>query len=93
MLTLPTEKGCYVYILECSDHSYYTGWTNDLTQRYATHLKGKGAKYTKAHPPISCVYYEVCENQGEAMRREYEIKQLTRAQKQVLIQMKALQQK
>lgn len=86
MLTLPTEKGCYIYILECSDHSYYTGWTNDLCARYLAHVQGKGAKYTKAHPPIACVYYEAHEDQSTAMKREYEIKQLSRKQKEQLIQ-------
>ena len=37
----------YTYILECEDHTYYTGWTNDLEKRFQAHLNGKGAKYTK----------------------------------------------
>ena len=42
----------YVYILECEDGSYYTGWTNDLNRRFAMHCKGKGAKYTRTHHHI-----------------------------------------
>lgn len=86
MLALPTGKGYYVYILECLDHSYYTGWTNDLEKRYTAHVQGKGARYTKAHPPIACVYYEVLANKQTAMKREYQIKQYNRKEKEALIQ-------
>jgi len=85
MLKLPHDKGAYVYILECSDHSYYTGWTTDLKARFLAHQQGKGAKYTKAHPPLACVYYESHPDRISAMKREYEIKQLSHQQKQSLI--------
>ena len=41
------KKKCYTYMVRCSDHSLYTGWTNDLEQRIAAHNSGQGAKYTK----------------------------------------------
>ena len=68
----------YTYILECSDGTYYTGWTNDLEKRVKMHNAGKGAKYTKPRRPVVLAYYE-------AMRREWEIKQLSRKEKEQLV--------
>lgn len=75
----------YTYIVMCSDGSFYTGWTNDLQKRIDTHNAGKGAKYTKSRLPVKLVYYEAFQTKEEAMRREYEIKQLTRSEKEKLI--------
>jgi len=75
----------YTYIVECSDHSFYTGWTNNLAKRIATHNAGKGAKYTKYRLPVTLVYFEIYPDKQAAMRREYAIKQLTRKQKLTLI--------
>ncbi|MCS6130751.1 GIY-YIG nuclease family protein [Clostridium botulinum] len=75
----------YVYILECSDNTFYTGWTNDLKKRIKMHSLGKGAKYTRGRTPVKLLYYEVFEDKKEAMRREYKIKRLTRLQKEILI--------
>jgi putative endonuclease len=80
------EKNNYVYILECSDGSYYTGWTTDLQKRVKTHNEGKGAKYTRPRRPVELIYYEVFADKIEAQRREYAIKQLTRTQKEALVQ-------
>jgi putative endonuclease len=76
---------CYTYILECEDGSYYTGWTNDLEKRYKAHCSGKGAKYTRSHKPVRIAYYEESEDKITAEKREYEIKHLTRKQKEILI--------
>ena len=76
----------YTYIVECKDKTLYTGWTNDLQKRIKTHNDGKGAKYTKSRLPVRLVYYEVYKTKQEAMRREYEIKQLTREQKKKFIE-------
>lgn len=76
----------YTYIVECKDKTFYTGWTNHLQKRIKAHNDGKGAKYTKSRLPVQLVYYEVYETKQEAMRREYEIKQLTRKQKKKLIE-------
>lgn len=75
----------YTYILKCSDETLYTGWTNNLEKRLKDHNEGKGAKYTKARRPVTLVYHEVYETKEEAMRREYVIKQMTRAEKEKLI--------
>ena len=71
----------YTYMLECRDGSLYTGWTNNLEKRVACHNAGKGGKYTASRLPVNLVYYETFETKQEAMRREYAIKQLTRAEK------------
>ena len=75
----------YVYIVKCSDGTYYTGYTNDLEKRLLAHNAGKGAKYTKNRIPVEIVYFEEYEDKSEAMKREYAIKQLTREQKEKLI--------
>lgn len=75
----------YTYMLRCVDGSFYTGWTNNLEKRIASHNGGKGAKYTKAHRPVELVYYEAFAAKEEAMQREYEIKQYSRQDKQKLL--------
>ena len=52
------EQGNFTYILECSDGSFYTGWTNNLERRVKAHNAGKGAKYTKSRKPVKLVYFE-----------------------------------
>ena len=76
----------YTYILQCSDGTYYTGWTNDLEKRIAAHNIGKGAKYTKSRSPGTMAYYEMFATKEEAMKREYAIKQLNRKKKIELIE-------
>jgi len=71
----------YTYIVECGDGSLYTGWTNNLEKRIQAHNAGKGAKYTKSRLPVKLVYSETFATKEEAMRREYQIKQLTRNKK------------
>ena len=71
----------YTYIVRCSDGTLYTGWTNNLEKRIKDHNSGKGAKYTKSRRPVVLAYYEEFETREEAMRREWEVKRLTRAQK------------
>jgi putative endonuclease len=75
----------YTYILKCKDGTYYTGWTNDLDRRLKVHNSGKGGKYTRCRLPVELVYQESHETKEEAMRREWEIKQLSRAEKEELI--------
>ena len=78
----------YTYLLECSDGTLYCGWTNDLERRVKAHNAGKGAKYTKSRRPVELVYFEAFSTKQEAMRREWEIKQLSRVEKCKLIQVK-----
>lgn len=75
----------YTYILECSDGTYYTGWTNDIEKRLISHNAGKGGKYTRVRRPVKLVYLETWDTKHEAMSREAKIKQLTRKEKERLI--------
>jgi len=71
----------YVYILKCRDNSFYTGYTADLSQRVRAHNTGRGAKYTRARKPVELLYFEDYFSIQDAMRREREIKRLSRAKK------------
>ncbi|RYM04904.1 GIY-YIG nuclease family protein [Sporolactobacillus sp. THM7-7] len=75
-----------VYILECADGSLYTGYAADVRKRFALHLSGKGAKYTRSHKPVRIVYEEAFPDQSSAKRREAAIKRLKRREKENLIQ-------
>ena len=75
----------YTYIVRCADGTLYTGWTNDLKKRIKAHNAGKGAKYTKSRRPVVLKYYESFSTRQEAMRREWEIKQLSRKEKLELV--------
>lgn len=75
----------HVYILRCGDDSLYTGSTNDVAKRLAMHQSGKGAKYTRAHLPVELAYEETLSDRSAALRREAQIKQLTRQKKLALI--------
>jgi putative endonuclease len=76
---------CYCYILECSDGTYYTGWTVDPERRVAVHNKGRGARYTRTRCPVKLVYVEEVQDRKSAMKREITIKRLKREGKQKLI--------
>lgn len=73
-----------VYILECADSTYYTGITNNMPARLATHRSGKGAKYTRGRAPLTLLYTESHPSKSSALKREYHIKSLTRDQKKRL---------
>jgi putative endonuclease len=75
----------FVYILECSDKSFYCGITNDLDKRFITHSEGKGAKYTRTRLPLKLIHVEEYQNRSLAAKREYQIKQLSRKQKEEII--------
>ena len=76
----------FVYIVECADKSLYTGITTDVSRRVDEHNQAKsGARYTKGKRPVKLVYQESSETRSSASRREWEIKQLSRRQKQQLI--------
>lgn len=77
----------FVYILECSDKTLYSGWTNNMEKRLQEHNEGKGgAKYTRGRRPVRLVYREPCPTKSDALKREREIKKLSRAQKLLLIE-------
>jgi putative endonuclease len=75
----------YLYILRCSDDTYYTGLTLDIDKRIKAHNNGRASKYTSGRRPVELVYSESYATRGLAAKREYEIKRLSRVQKQALI--------
>lgn len=80
-------KQYYTYIVECSDRTFYTGWTTDVEHRLAAHngLVPGGAKYTRGRRPVRLVWQRTFTSAVEAMREEYRIKQLSRQEKEKLI--------
>jgi putative endonuclease len=81
-----TEAAWTVYILRCADGTLYTGIAPDVEKRLQKHNEGKGAKYTRGRTPVELVYREEYPNRAEASKREYQIKQLSRAEKLALIE-------
>ena len=75
----------FVYILRCGDGTLYTGATDDLERRLAAHRAGKGAKYTRGRGPLELAYREEQPDRSAALRREYQLKRLTRRKKEALI--------
>ena len=75
----------YMYILECSDGSYYTGSTKDLEVRLAQHQAGEGANHTKKRLPVKLVYYEEYPRIDEAFYREKQVQGWSRKKKEALI--------
>jgi putative endonuclease len=72
---------CYCYIVECADGTFYTGWTIDLNRRVAAHNAGRGSRYTRLRRPVKLVYFERLPNRSDAMRREVQIKRMSRRAK------------
>jgi putative endonuclease len=83
----------YVYVLVCENGTFYTGYTRNVEVRFRLHKKGKGAKYVRTHPPEKVVYVEKFETRSDAMKRERQIKRLTHAEKQKLINSKVQKRK
>ena len=71
----------YVYVLLCSDGSFYTGATSDLKKRFIDHKKGKGGRYTRSHKPIKIAYSERLSSKSKAFKKEAEIKSWSRTKK------------
>ena len=82
---LKLDKSYYVYIIRCADGTLYTGSTDDVQRRLEGHRSGKGAKYTRGRGPLELVYSEQVESWSQALRRESEIKKMTRLQKEEMI--------
>ncbi len=78
-------KQFFVYILQCSDGSFYTGWTLNLEQRLFAHNQGVASKYTRARRPVTLIYQEFFSSKSEALKRECAIKKLSRLQKEAMI--------
>ena len=79
------EGNYYVYLLLCSDGSYYCGYTDDPERRLAVHNAGKGAKYTRSRRPCTLVYTERFGTKHEAMSREYYLKKLSHREREALV--------
>ena len=75
----------YIYVVECADKSFYTGYTIDIVRRIKLHNAKKGAKYTRARGPVTLVYFEEYETKSEATKAESSFKKLTRMQKEQYI--------
>ena len=80
------DKSWKLYMLRCGDGSLYTGITTDLQRRLEEHRSGKGAKYTRSRCPLELVYWEECGDKSKALKRELEIKSLSRTEKLKLIE-------
>lgn len=76
-----TTKSWCLYLIECRDGSFYAGITNRLEARYAEHVAGRGARYTRAHPPLRLIGARPYANRAEASRAEWQIKQLPKQKK------------
>lgn len=75
---MPTEpQPWYLYIIECQGGSLYTGISTDVARRYAMHSSGRGARYTRLHPPERLLLTIEFSSRSEALKAEYAIKQLT----------------
>ena len=75
----------YVYVVECSDGTLYTGYTTDVERRVEEHNAGEGAKYTRGRTPVKVVHTEEFEDRGEAMSREATIKDMSLGEKESLV--------
>lgn len=79
----------FLYVIECADGSLYTGIARDPHARFADHAAGKGAKYTRSHPPVRLLMIEPHPDRSGALKAEYAFKQLPAAEKRRLAELKA----
>lgn len=79
------EQIWYLYILRCGDNTLYTGITVDVEKRFAAHIAGRGAKYTRGRGPLELVYRERCGTHSDALKREWIVKSMNRHQKEKMI--------
>lgn len=82
---MENNKPWFVYILLCTDNSYYTGIALNVEQRFASHKAGKGARYTKIRGVEKIIFVQKCSSHSEALKREIQVKRLSRAKKELLI--------
>ncbi|MBK8284015.1 MAG: GIY-YIG nuclease family protein [Ahniella sp.] len=75
----------WLYVIECSNGAYYAGITNDVARRYAAHAAGRGAKFTRAFPPVRLIGAREYPDRSAAARAEHEIRKLAPARKLVFI--------
>ena len=84
---MTTGSNWYVYLLRCADNSLYTGVTTDINRRLHQHnnCNKKGAKYTRVRRPVTLAYQESAEDRKTACQREYQLKQLSKQEKELLV--------
>jgi putative endonuclease len=80
------HDGWWVYLLACSDGTFYCGVTTDVAKRLAAHEAGRGARYTRGRRPVKVVWAEPAPTRSTALRREREVKRWPRARKEALVQ-------
>lgn len=87
---MPAEPApWYVYLLECRNGSYYAGISNDVDARFQAHLCGKGARYTRANPPVKLLAVRAYPNRSAASKAECELKRQPRARKLAWLQQRS----
>ena len=82
---LPPPASWFLYLIECADGSIYTGIARDVAARYAAHASGKGARYTRSHPPARLLATQAFPDRSSALKAEYRVKQLTAAEKRIFV--------
>ena len=92
MENIKQQNKYYVYILECSDDTLYTGYTTDLGKRIEAHNNGKGAKYTRVRRPVKLAWSKQYKTLSEALKKEVEIKKLSRKEKLQIIKNSAYEE-
>jgi putative endonuclease len=85
-MTEPSQRPWYLYLIECQDGSLYAGITNNLEARYQAHIDGRGARYTRSHPPLRLIGSRPYADRAAASRAEWEIKQLPKQKKAAYLQ-------
>ncbi|VVN21925.1 GIY-YIG nuclease family protein [Pseudomonas fluorescens] len=83
--TLPVSKPWFVYLVRAANGSLYCGISDDPVRRFATHQRGKGARFFLSSPAVALVYTEVCRDKSEALRQERLIKKLKKSAKECLV--------
>lgn len=74
-----------LYILKCSDGTFYTGVTNDIDRRFRAHQEGKASRYTRTRRPVVLVHRETCGTRSRALTRECAVKSMSRTKKEDLV--------
>ena len=77
----------HVYLLRCADDTLYCGWTTDVARRVTEHQAGTASRYTRSRLPVALAWSKAVGSRGDALREEHRIKQLTRAEKEALIEL------
>lgn len=80
------DQGWVLYILRCSGNTFYTGVTKDLERRLKMHNNGKASRYTRVRRPVELIYKEDCGSRARALTREYQVKALSRKEKEDLVE-------